>query len=91
MKRTVILLLALAYVLVACNTYNNYQTTVNVTGPFEQCTVIFVPTGRGEVRFGDRDVTVTGPATITVGNVTYNVDLSSCNASPVTTTTNHTP
>lgn len=66
-------------------TYNTTTTTINIFGPFQHCTVILLPTGRG-VTFGERDVTVRDDTTISVGGITYTVDLGSCGAT--TTTTN---
>lgn len=70
----------------AKGTTYNQTTTVNIYGPFAACTVIVLPDFR-RVSFGDRDVTVTGPSTINVGNTSYSVDLSGCNATETTTTT----
>lgn len=81
------LMLAAGLALAACET-SKTTTAVNVTitGPFERCTVIILPDGRGVV-FSDGDVAVRDGNTITVGQATYNVNLDSCAAATTTTTT----
>jgi len=87
-SRSLLLLLAVSFVLAGCpqgKTYNSTNTTINIFGPFRECTIILLPTGRG-VTFGERDVTVRDDNTITVGGVTYTVNLGNCGAVTTTTT-----
>lgn len=89
--RLVTLFLACIPLLAGCpGGGSTYSTTINIYGPFKQCTVITLPDFR-QVSFGDRGVNVTGPSTIAVGTTVYNIDLSNCNARTETTTTNPPP
>lgn len=86
MTRWRVLLFALfALPLAACGDKTYNTTTVTISGPFEQCTVILLPSGR-QVSFGESGVSVRDGNTITVNGITYAIDLSSCNAATSTTT-----
>jgi hypothetical protein len=86
---TLLLVLPALLSLGACSG-DRYSTTVNIYGPFRECTAIVVPLpsgGNRTVHFGDRDVSVTGSNTIQVGTTAYTVDLAGCGATTTTTTT----
>lgn len=72
-------LLTLVLALAGCGDKTYNTTTVNISGPFEQCSVIILPSGR-QVSFGEGGVSVRDGNTIAVNGVTYTVDFSSCAA-----------